>query len=101
MAIATGPSRSTPTRMVSSFCAPTFSRSFRATSSEAPFLTSFAIVSSVAFRVKRFRFSPRASGTMRLSHSSSLIFRRRMPETPAEAGSTMARARAPASRRPG
>ena len=43
----------------------------------------------------------RASATIRPSHSSSLIFLSRVPETPPEAGSTIALARAPAEMRPG
>ena len=101
IAMATGPGWSTPTSTVSSFRAPTLSSSRRATSAEAPFSASLATVSSVAFRMRSRRFSPRASGTIRLSQSSSLIFRSCVPEIPADAGSTIARARAPASRRPG
>ena len=101
MAMLTGSGWSTPTRITSPFPAPAFSSIRRATSSLAPFFTRLPMASSVALRVKRFRFSPRASGTMRPSQTSSLILRRRMPETPAEAGRTMARARAPFSISPG
>ena len=101
MAMATGSGWSTPTSTVSSFCAPAFSSRRRAIVSLAPFLPRLPIASSVALSVKRFRFAPRASGTMRPSQSSSLIFRRRVPETPPAAGRTSARARAPSATRPG
>ena len=98
IAIATGPSRSTPTSTVSSLrgshLLEQLPRHLRA---RRPSRSAWRAGSSVALRVSRLRFSPRASGTIRFSHSSSLIFRSRVPETPAEAGSTRARARAPAS----
>ena len=53
IAIATAPGLSTPIRTVSSFCAPTFSNSLRATSGEAPFSLSLASWSSVAFSVQQ------------------------------------------------
>ena len=101
MAMASGPSASTPTSTVSSFCAPAFSSSRRAMVSEAPFLPRLATASSVALSTKRLRLLARASPTMRPSQTSSLILRRRVPEMPAAAGRAMTRARAPCSMRAG
>ena len=95
MAIASGPGASMPTSSVSSRPAPAFSSSRRATASLAPFFARLATASSLALSVNRLRFDARASGTMRPSHSSSLILRRRVPDTPPAAGSTIARARLP------
>ena len=59
------------------------------------------MASSVALRVNRFLREARASPTIRPSHTSSLILRRRVPETPPDAGRARARARAPCSISPG